>query len=80
MRCKVKCVSVTKRLDQSWDSLTQKSYERFVYDAKFYPVSGGSEENKRFFASTPSGNIELSTIREDEFVPGKEYYIDFLCA
>lgn len=80
MRCKVKCVSVTKRLDTCWDPISQKSGERFVYDAKFYPVSGGSEENKRFFASTPSGNIELSTIREDEFVPGKEYYIDFLCA
>jgi len=50
----------------------------FVYDATLFPVSDNSPENKQFFASTPSGQIQIGTIREDHFVPGKTYYIDFI--
>jgi len=47
---------------------------------KLNPVSGNSEENKRFYEATPSGSIELGTINEDalrQFAIGQEFYVDF---
>lgn len=76
-RAKVTCSEVAKRKSSYWDSAAQRSVDGFTYTAKFYPVTGDTPENKSFFASTPSGSIELSTIREDHFVPGQTYYIDF---
>lgn len=49
----------------------------FVYEYEFQPVTGTSEENKQFFASTPGGQLKLQAVREDLFVPGKEYYLEF---
>ncbi len=70
-RAKVVCQSIRKY--RGWGTPPPMFYE-----AEFIPVTGdSSEENKSFFASTPSGSIKLSTIREDHFVPGKSYYIDF---
>jgi hypothetical protein len=48
-----------------------------LYAAKMQPVSGGSDENKEFFAASPSGSIELSTVKADHFEVGREYYVDF---
>jgi len=76
-RAKVTCVSVTKRASNVWDPDGKVSKPGFVYEAEFYPVTGDSSENKSFFASTPTGNLKLGTIREDHFVPGKSYYVDF---
>lgn len=70
-RAKFVCNSVTKR--KFW----QKEPE-FIYDAEFSAVGGNSEENKIFFAASPSGSIKLSQFNSDMFVPGKEYYIDFI--
>lgn len=47
---------------------------------KLSPVTGGSEENKQFYAATPSGTIELGTLNQqatDQFELGAEYYVDF---
>lgn len=44
------------------------------------PVTGGSEENKSFWAYTPSGQIEMTITNPDavdHFQPGQEYYVDF---
>ncbi|HEX9996518.1 MAG TPA: hypothetical protein VGB45_05185 [Abditibacterium sp.] len=49
----------------------------FLYTAKLQPVTTGSEENKKFYAATPGGNISLTSILPDYFVPGKEYYVEF---
>ena len=49
----------------------------FVYKAKLSVVYGTSEENKEFFASTPSGDITIGTIRDDMFEAGEEYYVYF---
>lgn len=71
-RAKVICTGVRKY--RGWGSQPAPIF----YEAEFTPVTGdGSEENKSFFASTPGGNIKLSTIREDHFEPGKSYYLDF---
>ena len=48
-----------------------------------YQVTSGSGENDRFYRWTPGGVIELSTVNDAAagyFVPGKEYYVDFVAA
>jgi hypothetical protein len=69
-RAKFQCTSVTK--SKHWDGTG-----RFIFNAKMTPVTSGSEENKEFFAATPSGTIELGQFNEELFVPGKEYFVDF---
>lgn len=42
-------------------------------------VYSGSEENKAFFAATPSASITFGTVNKEaaeQFQPGKEYYLD----
>lgn len=51
-----------------------------AYRYEFYAVTGDSEENNKFYASTPGGNISLYAVRDDLFVPGKPYYLDFTLA
>jgi hypothetical protein len=70
VRAKFVCNSVTK--SKAWNG------DGFLYGAEFSPVCSGSEENKKFFASTPNGKISLTSILPDAFVPGQEYYIDFV--
>jgi len=70
IRTKFFCHSVTKMV----------SAPAFVYNYKFSAVTSGSEENKTFWKWTPSGMIELSSIRDDLFEVGKEYYLDFMPA
>jgi len=51
-----------------------------VVDIHLMPVIGGSPENNRFYAMTPTGTIQLSTVNmvaANEFEVVKEYYIDF---
>lgn len=67
-RCKFKCTEVTKRT--GWADIP------FIHDAKFQAVTEGSEDNKKFFAATPSGNLHVGTVREGTFEAGKEYYLD----
>ncbi len=68
-RAKFKCSEVAKKV--GWgDNLV-------MYAAKFNVVYGDNEENKIFFASTPSGTIDMTTIREDHFEVGEEYFVDF---
>jgi hypothetical protein len=49
-------------------------------NVKMTPVIGGSKENEQFYRWTPSGSILLTTINKkaaEEFMPGREFYIDF---
>lgn len=69
VRSKFVCTSVTK--SKHWDGSG-----RFLFTAKFTPVTSGSDENKKFFDATPSGLLELGTFKEDHFEPGKAYYLD----
>jgi hypothetical protein len=50
---------------------------KYVYSSELSVVYGDNEENKKFFASTPSGSITLGTIRDDLFEVGKVYYVTF---
>lgn len=69
-RAKFTCSEISKRI--GWNG------NEFHYAAKFNVVTSGSDENKEFFASTPSGTIEISTVKEDHFEVGKNYYVDFI--
>lgn len=47
------------------------------------PVTGGSEENEKFFKYTPGGKIELHVVAPATlkmFEVGQEYYVDFTIA
>jgi len=68
-RAKFTCTEVSKRT--GWGG------NEFLYAAKFNIVTSGSDENKEFFAASPSGSIEVSTVKEDHFEVGKDYYVDF---
>lgn len=68
-RAKFTCNSIEKKVGFNG--------HEFVYAAKFGVVYSGSPENQKFFAATPSGSIELSTVAGDVFNPGKAYYVDF---
>lgn len=70
VRAKFKCDSVEKCLH--WDRS-----KGFTYTAKFSAVTSGSPENESFFSATPTASVSLTTYREDFFVPGKPYYLDF---
>jgi hypothetical protein len=66
VRAKFKCEVVVSRASGAEIDLT--------------PVTNGSDENKEFYAYTPSGSIKLSTVNAEaakQFIPGKEYYVDF---
>jgi hypothetical protein len=62
IRCKFVCTSVTE-LPDGWIG-------------SFMAVFGNSPENESFFKYTPSASLELKTIKENHFKPGKEYYLD----
>jgi hypothetical protein len=68
-RAKFVCTEVSKRT--GWGG------NKYHYAAKFNVVTTGSSENESFFASTPTGMIEISTLKEDQFEVGKSYYVDF---
>jgi hypothetical protein len=69
-RCKMKLTSIS----ESYGNGRQ---------VKFVPVTGGSEENKRFYAATPSGEIQFTvsadaakSLQLDVAALGAEFYVD----
>ena len=47
---------------------------------KMMPVTSTSDENKEFFKWTPSSLLEMGLVNPavlEDFVPGKEFYLDF---
>lgn len=48
-----------------------------VHTVVMFPVVGNSPENDMFYASTPSGEIKLTTIHANLFELNGEYYVDF---
>lgn len=72
-RAKFYCNSITKSLH--WDGT-----KRNLFTTNFNPVMSTSDENKSFFAATPTGKLELGQFLEDAFEVGKEYYIDISLA
>jgi hypothetical protein len=77
-RAKFVCISKTETCSNIWAN--GNSVPGTLVSVKFQVVTGGSDENKSFFASTPSGSIDLSQMKKevaDQFELNKEYYVDF---
>jgi hypothetical protein len=72
-RAKFQCVSVKKYASSVWDKNGQNYQTGFLYAYEFQAVTDGSAENKSFFASTPTGNLSITAVRDDLFEPGKQY-------
>ena len=52
----------------------------YISEIELSAVTGGSDENKAFFAATPSGSIKLGVLNEaavKQFTPGQAFYVDF---
>lgn len=75
IRAKFKCLSNKEYYSTTW--VDGKALPGFLYEYEFSVVHGDSEENKLFFASTPSGMIKVSSVRNDQYKTGKEYYVTF---
>jgi hypothetical protein len=62
------------------NSKSEPSSEGDVANISLGAVYDGSEENKRFFKYTPSGQIQMGTINAEaanQFEVGDEFYVDF---
>ncbi|HDR9026933.1 TPA: hypothetical protein QDB14_001103 [Burkholderia vietnamiensis] len=73
VRAKFKVTQLSQR--EHWDK--QKGS---IHDIQLQPVVSGSDENERFYAATPGGQISLSTVNDDaarQFRLGAEVYVDF---
>lgn len=73
VRAKFVVNSITRR--KHWDKTKPD-----LFDVKLYPVTSGSEENKKLYEATPGGDINLSTINEaaaNALPLGGEVYVDF---
>lgn len=80
IRAKFYCVSRTETLSYNYNYETKENATERTFSVRFQPVSGGSEENKRFYAATPGGVIEMHGLKEAvglQFELSKEYYLDF---
>lgn len=81
-RAKFRCVSVTKKQMNVWHPDSKENKSEFVYDAEFFVVTNqdshrAGDENAMYFSSTPTGKINIATMRDDLFEPGRSYYVDF---
>ena len=74
VRCKFRCVAVNEHEQAGGES---------NYTVLLEAVTGGSEENERFWRFTPSGRLDFQCLSEAvaaEFVPGSEYFLDISAA
>lgn len=82
VRTKFKVGSITRMMGSSgeWVNGEHVFNQVELQTVKLYPVNSRDKnsENAKFFASTPSGSIELGTVKlAAGFDLNKEYYVDF---
>lgn len=85
MRAKFRCLEVTHRYSHTSDPGTPGEIDHRHYRVKLAPVYANKngatcEENKRFYAATPSGELVMEVVSAAaaaHFTPGRAYYIDF---
>lgn len=80
IRAKFQVNAITRTMGGRYNEKT-KLYESFENQTiMLSPVTSGSDENKAFYQSTPSGEIKLTTVNPDVgnyFELNGEYYVDF---
>lgn len=75
VRCKMTCTRVADVRTHGWYT---KNGDGKLSELRFSAVTGGSEEDLAFFASTPSASLEFLTANPAaaaEFEPGATYYV-----
>ena len=83
VRAKFKVTSITRNMGSVRvrdENGVEKWEKGEIQTVKLSPVTDGSEENKRFYAASPCGHIELGSVNAEanrQFVLDGEYYIDF---
>jgi hypothetical protein len=84
VRAKFIVQSITRRNQSVYNYETKRSEMQEVQSIEMWPVTGdgNNAENHQFFASTPSGKIELNTLNPaavEEFAAslGQAVYVDF---
>ena len=63
--------------------VSSRSEDGYAWTVELMPVTGGSEENKAFYKSSPGGKIVMQCARQEVallFTVGKEFYVDFIPA
>jgi hypothetical protein len=73
IRAKFKVQSVTR--SAGWDTKNPT-----VYTVRLNPVTSNTPENASFYASTPTGSVELGLVSADvggQFEIGQEFFVDF---
>lgn len=68
-RCKFTCVSRREFIGWAGD-------KKILFDYEFNVVTGDSLENKKFWEWTPSGKLNVATVKDGTFEVGRSYYID----
>ncbi len=81
MTAKVRAKFTVNRIERSREWNTNKELQTIVMSpVTGHGEDGKSEENKEFWAYTPSGEIKLGTVNAEAaamFELGKSYYVDF---
>lgn len=91
VRAKFRCLEVTRRYSHtevpSVHNGNAPERDVFQYRVKLAPVFGSKTgrsskcpENEAFYAATPCGEIELTTVSAsaaEAFIPGQAYLVDF---
>ena len=80
VRCKFKLYSRTSTIQAhgSYDKETNSYPTKEVQSFLFQVVTDGSEEDKAFFASTPSGRLEIGVVNPEavkELELNKTYFV-----
>ena len=78
MRCKMVIGEVAESMGSKPDADGKWITCKFK-TVKMLAVSGGSDENKRFWSATPSGKLDLTCVHPDAIEGmevGKEFYVD----
>lgn len=73
VRCKFRC-------DSKREFVGYPPGGKTLYDYQFSAVMGNSsdtDENKKFWKYTPSGQVNVTTVTDGTFEVGREYYLDF---
>jgi hypothetical protein len=81
VRAKFQVGSITRTKGQRYMGTQQGYVDCEMQTIHLQPVtSSGSEEDKKFWASTPQGKIELGCVNPEagnQFALGQKFYVDF---
>lgn len=74
-RAQFLCNSITERF-MAIQGPAGRAESRIVFDATLFPITSGSPEDRRTWAANPGGQVQMTSLREKCFVPGKRYIVE----